>query len=226
MPETTHIEETWLDREALAEAVYKRVLPAGVVLDIGCGIKPQRFVQPTVHICCEPFEGYHAELGELLDRRAVHGIILKATWQQAVELLPPRSVDTVFLLDVIEHLEKDESARLLERTVALARQQVVIFTPLGFMPQTFEGDKDIWGHEGTSWQEHRCGWEPSDFDPSWAIVGSKVFHTEDPFGKTLAKPFGAFYAIKTISHAAGARGSIAAMKVHKAVDKLFHLLGR
>ena len=67
------------------------------------------------------------------------------------------------------------------------------------MPQQHPDGKDAWGLDGGMWQEHKSGWSPEDFDDSWDIYASKVFHTADHEGKPFDEPFGAFVAVKTFS---------------------------
>ena len=126
-----------------------------------------------------------------------HYVLLQATWEQAVELFPPRSVDTVFLTDVIEHLEKEDGRRLLTATEAIVQRQIVVFTPLGFMMNSHPPGVDAWGMDGVSWQEHRSGWMPEDFDETWKTIGCKEFHLTEHDGEKYEKPHGAFWAIKT-----------------------------
>ncbi len=190
---------TWLAKDDLFSTISKKLAHVDVVLDIGCGIKPQEYVRPLVHICCEPCEQYVEQLQEKIkyeyDRNFV---LLKTTWAEAVQLFPPRSVDTVFLVDVIEHVEKEEAIRLLNATETLARKQIAVFTPLGFLPQGHSDGKDGWGLSGGAWQEHRSGWEPEDFDDSWDIYAAKMFHTKDGLGRELERPYGALWAIKNM----------------------------
>ncbi len=174
-----------------------------------------------VHICCEPFQQYLEQLQEKIkhahDRTFV---LLKATWSEALELFPPKSVDSVFLVDVIEHLEKAEALRLLKATEALAREQIAVFTPLGFLPQRHSDGKDAWGLDGGDWQEHKSGWEPEDFDDSWDIYAAKVFHTEDGQGRVFEKPYGALWAIKSIGEVVleDTEFSFEREKIHTLVD--------
>jgi len=129
------------------------VRPANTVLDIGPGIRPQTLVECGHHICVEP----HGEYVDVL-RREYPGVeVMHCTWAQALDHFGAGSVDTVVLLDVIEHLDKEEGRRLLDRTVHLARSQVVVFTPFGFVPQGEDEDRDAWGLHGTEWQVHRSG---------------------------------------------------------------------
>jgi hypothetical protein len=189
----------WVERDALIPAVVNSLENVEVVLDIGCGIEPQRYIRPMVHVCCEPFGQYVERLkektAESFDR--VY-LVVQATWEEAVRIFPPKSVDTVFLADVIEHLEKEEGARLLRITAGIARRQVAVFTPLGFLPQFAEG-KDAWGMDGASWQVHKSGWLPEDFNDGWEIYASREFHTVDHMGRPLSPPQGAFWAIRTMS---------------------------
>jgi hypothetical protein len=121
-------------------------------------------------------------------------------WHEAVNFFPEKSVDTVFLVDVIEHLEKEEGRNLLALTEKIARKQVVVFTPLGFMPQHHEDGKDAWGLNGADWQEHKSGWLPEDFSEDWQFFIAKEFHLIDNLLQPLEKPYGAFWAIKTHSN--------------------------
>jgi len=191
---------SWLDKEDLFPTVRKRLEPACIVLDIGCGINPQQCIRPLVHICCEPFDQYLQRLKEKIsDQYDRSYVLLRATWAEAVRFLPPKSVDTVFLVDVIEHIEKQEGLELLRSTEEIARRQIAIFTPLGFLPQKHPDGTDAWGMGGGAWQEHRSGWLPEDFDGSWDIYVAETFHTTDNLGHELEKPHGAFWAVKTLS---------------------------
>lgn len=182
----------------LDKIIKREIKSASTVLDIGCGIRPQTFITPIVHICAEPFDQYIKKIQEIasttIDRNY---IIIKSYWSDIIKILPEKSVDTIFILDVIEHLEKNEGERLLKETEKIAKKQIIIFTPLGFLPQKSENQKDAWGMDGGDYQEHKSGWLPEDFDNSWKIYVSKEFHFFDNNGAKYEKPYGAFYAIKT-----------------------------
>ena len=188
---------TKLGREELVSAVSSRIIPSRVVLDIGCGIRPQTFFRPEMHICCEPYEEYLDVLTtQIMDGTQPRLVLLKATWGQVVDLFPRQSVDTIFLLDVIEHLEKEEGKRLLKATEPIATGQIIVFTPLGLMAQHNHDGKDAWGLGGGSWQEHRSGWHPEDFGEDWEFFMSEAFYETDTWGDKLEKSHGAFYAIR------------------------------
>lgn len=190
----------WVEKDNLLPAVIDRLEEVEVVLDIGCGIMPQKYVRPLVHVCFEPFEQYVELLQEKTRRECDRTyVIMKGNWADAVRHFPPKSVDTVFLIDVIEHLEKEEAFELLKATENLVRRQIVIFTPLGFMPQCHQDGKDAWGLDGGEWQQHRSGWYPEDFHDSWDFFAASDFHSTDNLGRQLEKPYGALWAIKTFT---------------------------
>lgn len=192
---------TWLEKEDLTAAAVHAMSSADVVLDIGCGIMPQGYILPQVHICCEPYEEYVQHLQRKVsvqNSQDRNYLILNMGWHDVVKYFPVKSVDTVFLVDVIEHLDKEDGKQLLAATENIARKQVVIFTPLGFMPQHHDDGKDAWGLDGADWQEHKSGWLPEDFiGDQWRFFASKEFHVADSSSKLLEKPYGAFWAIKT-----------------------------
>jgi hypothetical protein len=162
----------WFDRESLDRTIQDRIQKTDVVLDVGCGIRPQAFFVPKLHVLCEPYAEYLRILQNRYAQRS-NVLILQSRWMEALRALPDRAVDSVFLVDVIEHLEKEEGTRLVAECERLARKQILIFTPLGFMPQDYaSGERDGWGLTGIEWQVHKSGWTPDDFDASWRIVGA------------------------------------------------------
>lgn len=178
--------------------IRPHIAPADVVLDIGTGIRPQDYVVAgQVHICVDAFRPYLERLQKETagDPRFV---FLSSGWEDVVGMLPDRSVDSVFALDVLEHLEKAEGKRLIAEAERVTRGQIVIFTPFGFYPQSYEeGEADRWGMEGGYWQTHRSGWRPEEFDAEWRILVCPDMHDEDQHGDAIEEPFGAFWAILT-----------------------------
>lgn len=188
----------WFDRERLDRIITDSIQKVDIVLDIGCGIRPQTFFQPRLHICCEP----HPEYVQILKNYfwgSSNVLVIQDTAWEVVNRLPNMSVDSIFLVDFIEHIEKDEGYRLLAECERVARKQIVLFTPLGFMSQDYTADDlDGWGLHGGEWQAHKSGWTPNDFDTSWNILGCQAYHTINGRGDILEPPFGAFWAIKNI----------------------------
>jgi cyclopropane fatty-acyl-phospholipid synthase-like methyltransferase len=129
-----------------------RVHDMDVLLDIGCGIMPQKEnYHPKVHICAEPFTQYVEVLQKKIAKDYMQDrkwIILQNDFNQVLDTIPDNSVDTIMMIDVIEHIEKEEVKKYLTKMLKKVRQQCVILTPLGFMPQEHETSVDAWGLNG------------------------------------------------------------------------------
>lgn len=157
----------------------EHLTPCEILVDVGCGLRPQNLVRCRRHICLEP----HSEYADALEAAGYE--VIRGTAKD----LP--ACDTVVALDVIEHMERLEGESFIADALEKA-SQIVIFTPLGFMPQDEIGKTDSWGMNGQSWQRHRSGWTPEDF-PGW-------LHLVFP---TMNKGFGAFFAIYAANPSAG-----------------------
>ena len=190
----------WVSRDSFMRTAINMIEATDIALDIGTGIVPHGYINTFIYICCEPFDEY-VEVLKKKTKKAEDRIfvILNMDWEQALNKFKPDSVDSVFLIDVIEHMDKETGKRLLKRTELIARKQIVIFTPLGYVEQELlEGGKDAWGLNGASFQEHKSGWLPEDFDGSWNVVACKDYHMKNNVGKLLEEPFGAIWAFKSM----------------------------
>jgi protein-L-isoaspartate O-methyltransferase len=192
---------TWLDKKDLFPEVIKNIKPALIGYDIGAGIVPHDYLEPIIYVCCEPYEEYVNVLAEKIsgDNEKIY-VVQKKDWFASISNLKDNSIDSVYLIDVIEHLPKQEGKKLLRMTERVARKQIVIFTPLGYIKQeVLDGGKDAWGLNGAAYQEHKSGWMPRDFDQTWDIFACKNYHTFNNIGKRLKNPFGALWAIKNMN---------------------------
>jgi len=182
--------------------IKKYIKKTAIVMDIGCGIKPQTYFSPKCHIMVEPFKEY-VDILHYRFQKMDNVLIIQEMANKVLPTFTNRSIDTIFLLDVIEHLEKKDGMALLKEMERVAKKQIIIFTPLGYMPQEYEKhETDAWGLSGTELQEHKSGWEPKDFDGikgNWSFLICENFHGKDAKGNPLEKPFGAFFAINNIS---------------------------
>lgn len=185
----------WYPRDDLLPAVQAHLKPVPIVLDVGCGIRPQRMIPCALHIGIEPYEPYLTALRSKNPDHPSH-LLLHGSWDAVMPLFLPQSVNTVVAGDVIEHLEKSEGYRFLSEATRVATTQIVLFTPLGFHAQNYEGRPDAWGMDGGHWQTHRAGWLPEEFDDSWQIFACAAYHDTDDHGQRC-EPFGAFYALRT-----------------------------
>ena len=191
------IQEFYFDTAAdLISAVELEIKKTEVIADIGCGIVPVSYFRPMLHFMIEPWSEYSDILTHrYADDKSI--IILKVGALEALKAFAENSVDSIFLIDVIEHLEKDDGVQVILECERVAREQIVVFTPLGFMPQSVQsGTNDAWGLNGLSVQEHRSGWYPSDFSSSWLSYICKEYHKLDYKGDQLDQPYGAFFAIR------------------------------
>jgi len=190
----------YVERDKLFDVVKDKIVQTDTVADIGCGIRPQTFIKAKKHICFEPHQQYIEHVKKDLTKEAFEKFaFINTDWEGAANALKDNSVETVFLLDVIEHLEKEKGVQLLEKTISKATKQVVIFTPYGFVEQNHEGEKDAWGLDGAKWQEHKSGWMPEDFGEAWEFYVSKDFHTSDNMRREYEEPKGAMFAILNLN---------------------------
>ncbi len=190
----------WCSKSELLGRAKAQIQAASVVLDIGCGIRPQSLIRANVHVCVEPSAEYVQLLKQNLKGSSILVVPLPAL--EALIALPDRSIDSIFLIDVIEHMPKEVGLEVLKECKRVSRCQVIVFTPLGFMPQHIHaGQSDGWGMQGGAWQQHKSGWYPEDF-PDWKLIVCKDFHDLDHQGQPVSPAYGALYAIhsKPLNH--------------------------
>lgn len=185
-----------LSRDELLVEAGKAIRETEVVADIGCGIVPMTYFRPKLHFMIEPWKEY----SDILSYRHQYDksvTILRLGALEALRAFGDKSIDSIFMLDVIEHLPKDMGFDVIAECERVAREQIVLFTPLGFMPQHMQhGESDGWGLSGTGMQEHLSGWTPEDFGPAWSFYVSEDFHQVDFKREQLERTYGAFFAIR------------------------------
>ncbi|TAK22287.1 MAG: class I SAM-dependent methyltransferase [Chloroflexota bacterium] len=159
----------WVPRERLDSLARRYVQPTDVVLDVGPGIRPQALVRARAHICLDAHRPYLDRVRDRADGGRF--VLLHGAWRVAMAMLPDRSVDSVIALDVIEHFTPEDGERFLAEAARVARRQIVLFTPIGFYPQSHtSGEPDRWGLDGGEWQSHRSGWTPDNFGSDWRVL--------------------------------------------------------
>jgi len=130
-------------------------------IELGCGPdSPTQYIEKTVNkIGVDIHEPW---LNESKKRNLFNKYIL-ADIRNVFELPLPET-DCVMLLDVIEHLEKEEGIEILENAEKFAKKTVIVSTPNGFMKQ-----------EPVEWDpysEHKCGWTKNDFEKrGYKVIG-------------------------------------------------------
>jgi len=66
-----------------------------------------------------------------------------------------KSFDTILCIEVIEHLDKDQGLSLLQELSRVARREVILTTPRGFLPLT---------SASKPYMTHRSGWTESELE--------------------------------------------------------------
>lgn len=161
------------------EAYFSALKRTERIVDIGCGIRPCAAFQCDEYICIEPHDEYVDALRQWeAPARTKRIVVGKAECLDKED----RRGTTVFLLDVIEHMERDAGEQI--RDLMTEFEQAVIFTPLGWFEQ---GDQnpDAWGLHGGFWQKHRSAWMPEDF-VGWRVRTWQRWHRKQTAGAILA----------------------------------------
>jgi hypothetical protein len=143
----------------------------GSILDVACGLSlKSQYLKADVRVGVDIYRPYLAKIDAKVPfTTVVHDV------RRLDEVFLEKSFDLVLMLDIIEHLEKDESLALLETAARLAKVAVIIETPEGFVPQNI----DIWGHGGDEWQTHRCGWEKAELEAMGYQVIRRPYRMQD-----------------------------------------------
>lgn len=140
----------------LGELVRDRVSESDRILDLGCGIMASTGGPLTPrHLGVEAF-------WPAVKTCAENGaMVLRTDITIFAAMMYPRTWDVVLLLDVLEHLEKDDAKYVLQVSESTATRLVIAFTPLGHVKQD---PYDEWGHgKVNSWQKHKCGFTEEEF---------------------------------------------------------------
>lgn len=115
------------------------------VLDMGCGPdSPIKYCDITYSIGVDAFEPY---IKASRDKKIHTEYILTNITDLNFK---PNSFDAVVLMEVLEHLTKEEGKKLLKKIETWARKKVIITTPNGYLPQGQMSQNP--------YQVHRSGW--------------------------------------------------------------------
>jgi hypothetical protein len=126
------------------------------VLDVACGLSlKSKYIDAQIRVGVDLFEEYFNHI-----EADVPYVLIKYDVRKLSEIFPPKSFDLVIGLDIIEHLEKEESLSMIQQCETIARKGVIFETPKGFIPQNI----DILGYGGHEFQTHRCGWEVAELE--------------------------------------------------------------
>ncbi|MDF1549851.1 MAG: class I SAM-dependent methyltransferase [Bacteroidales bacterium] len=90
--------------------------------------------------------------------------------------------DAVVAFDLIEHLEKEDGYKLIEKMEKIAVKKVVILTPNGFIPQD--------AFDGNPFQKHLSGWQYEEMkELGFRITGVNGYHRlRGMYSKPVIRP--------------------------------------
>lgn len=126
------------------------------VLDLGCG--PNSLIKNYTipfKVGVELFEPY---LEETI-KKGIHNEYIKEDITKVN--FPQKSFDAVIMIDVLEHLNKEDGHALLKKIEGWVKKRIIIFTPNGYI---WQGDEDHYCHTSSNkLQEHKSGWTAKEF---------------------------------------------------------------
>jgi hypothetical protein len=130
-------------------------------------------------------------------------VLLNLPAERLSEVLLEKSVDSVTLIDVIEHFEKKMGYEVLRQAEKIADRKIIVFTPRGYFKQK---EVDHYGLGGEKFQRHRSGWDVEDFEQlGYNITLFRGFHDagnaafREAYGEN-AQPIDAILAWKDCTH--------------------------
>jgi hypothetical protein len=126
------------------------------ILDVACGLSlKSQYLAADIRVGVDIYKPYLQKIDATVPYVTVLYDVRKLD-----DIFVEKSFDLVLMLDIIEHLEKDESLAMMQMAEKIAKVAVIVETPEGFVPQNI----DIWGHGGDEFQTHRCGWEKAELE--------------------------------------------------------------
>ncbi|HEY4875883.1 MAG TPA: class I SAM-dependent methyltransferase [Puia sp.] len=125
------------------------------ILDVGCG---QGLPMELIKLRMNPKHTVGVDLFEPYIREAKAKKIHDKYVLQDIRKLSfkDKSFDTVISLQVLEHLPKKEAFLLLSKLEKIAKKQVIVATPIGYMHHPHVDNNPL--------QEHKSAFSPEDFE--------------------------------------------------------------
>lgn len=136
------------------------------VLDVGCGDNsPLAKVKKTFYSVGMDIFKPNIEKSK---KAKIHNYYKIGDILKLDSFFKPKSFDAVVALDVIEHFKKRDALKLIDSMEEIAKKKVLIITPYGFAKQS--------AYDGNPYQEHKSGWNMSDFKKmGYRIYGMRGF---------------------------------------------------
>lgn len=126
------------------------------ILDVACGLSlKSQYMTADIRVGVDIYEPYLRAI-----EASVPYALVCLDVNKLRSVFIEQSFDVVILLDIIEHLEKEDALHLIQAAKEIAKMAVIVETPEGFIPQ----DIDIWGLGGHDFQTHRSGWSVDELE--------------------------------------------------------------
>jgi hypothetical protein len=103
--------------------VRKHFKPVSILVDVGCGIVPTTMIKSDVHICIEPWKEY-MDILMICHPDDAKYVFIQDDAIGAIRKFPDNSVDTVYMADLIEHLDKEAGIKLLREADRIAKNKL------------------------------------------------------------------------------------------------------
>jgi SAM-dependent methyltransferase len=152
-----------------------------VILDIGCGsgrtFRALKLVDSSSSKkLAEAYAiGVDIFRSNLLDAKNVYDEVILSD----ARYLPvkSKSAELVILSEVLEHLDRSDGLRLLDSLESVAKAQIVLTTPNGYVYEE-SAQRD------NPWQTHRCGYNKTEFSRlGYTVRGIMGIKTRNMFEK-------------------------------------------
>ena len=130
--------------------ILKELMNCKSVLDLGCGRHSMVPIIPSgiYTVGVEFFSDAHQEaLRSGRHSKVIQSDVTKIEFEN-------KSFDAVVMLDVLEHLTKEEGEALIRKMERWAKEKIIIFTPNGFIHQDCYDQNPL--------MEHKSGWKSEE----------------------------------------------------------------
>ena len=144
------------------QILEKHICSCSSILDVGCGSSsPIRFISKKMYkIGVDSF----LPSIEKSKKQKIHDKYFNIDVLEIGDKFKENSFDCVIALDLIEHLTKTEGLKLIKMMERIAKKQVIIFTPNGFLEQGI--------HDNNDYQIHKSGWDVEEMKKkNYKVVG-------------------------------------------------------
>lgn len=141
--------------------LQKEIGDSESVLDVGCGNDSP--VGRIRHSFRSEGIDVFPKCIKVSKRRKLHDSYKLGDVRNLRKFYKAKSFDTVISIDVIEHLTKKESLKMIKEMERIARKKVILMTPRGYIDQG--------AYDKNPYQVHHSGWETKDLKD----LGYKVY---------------------------------------------------